>query len=789
MADKAWRDTLQTAALALGGSGVGLWVADDARRLRPLMESADPPALGPATRELRAVLHQWQVPMRVGDRWVASRSGHRRWCVARVRTTWPARSLPSVERRGVTRRLLDVAGVCIGALDATGDPNEQAWSELPAALQEVTPDGTIVRANRAQLALVGLAAEDYVGRQVADVYGDRDVVDAVLRLVRTGEVRDVRAEVQCGDGTRRPVLFSAGAVLEKGRTARSCWVTQAIPSTVRYVQAIVDSADDAIIGSTLDGALTYWNPAAERLFGYAAAEVLGKSAGILIPPERAAELPDVLAQVAKGERVRHDEATGVRKDGSRVDVSVSVSPIYGEGGEPIGASAVARDIVERRRAEEELRHGALHDPLTELPNRALLAEHVAQALERARADAGYRFAVLYLDLDDFKLVNDSLGHGAGDLLLVEVAARLRRALRPADLVARMGGDEFTAVLEDVTSLADVQQAGRRIRRSLDAPLVIDGRELRVTASIGAALATGSYANADDLLRDADLAMYHAKRRGHGYLELFHPTMRESAHARFRLRTDLGAALDRGELALAFQPIVDLRSGRPVAFEALLRWQHGERGSVPPPDFIPVAEATGLIIPIGAWVLRHACQAAVEWQRVSPSPVGVSVNISPRQLGHSGFADQVRRCLTETGLDPRLLRLEITETDLLAKGDLSIKVLGQLRALGVELHVDDFGTGYSSLSYLPQFPLQAIKVDRAFVHRMGARRTDHEIVRSIVDLARTLGLGVIAEGVETVAQRERLIAFGCELGQGFLFARPMEGSRVAAYLRADDKPSP
>jgi diguanylate cyclase (GGDEF)-like protein/PAS domain S-box-containing protein len=547
--------------------------------------------------------------------------------------------------------------------------------------------------------------------------------------------------------------------------------------TLALFRGMVESAEDAILGKTLDGVITYWNPASERLYGYSREEMVGQSVSVIIPPERSGELADLLARMRRGERVEHYETIRVRKDGTRMEVSVTVSPILDGSGRPVGASAIARNISERKQAERDLRHVALHDALTDLPNRMLFTERVSQALARKRRDPDYKFAILFLDFDDFKAVNDSLGHHAGDRLLVEVATRLQSAGRPGDLVARLGGDEFTVLLEEISGAEDVERAARRIQRALAAPVLIQGREFFVTASVGAAVGEAEYRRPEDLLRDADIAMYHAKAGGPADYQLFDLPMRARAQARLAMQTDLRNALERNQFRLLYQPVVELKTGRLRSFEALLRWHHPTRGVVLPADFIPIAEATGLIVPIGAWVLAEACRQAAQWHRASrrTSPIRISVNLSARQLGHARVVEDVRRALADAESSGMSLQLEITESVLLGDGhgNVATDLLTELRLLGVELHVDDFGTGYSSLTYLHRFPVQAIKVDRSFVQRMGARRTDLEIVRSIVDLATTLGLRVIAEGVETQAQRERLIAFGCELGQGFLFAEPLE----------------
>jgi predicted signal transduction protein with EAL and GGDEF domain len=353
------------------------------------------------------------------------------------------------------------------------------------------------------------------------------------------------------------------------------------------------------------------------------------------------------------------------------------------------------------------------------------------------------------------------------------------------VVARLGGDEFAVLLEEVVGRPDAEQAAQRIRDTLAAPVSFQGRDMVATASIGVALNQPGGKEAQDLLHDADLAMYHAKQKGGARFQVFDITMRESAQARASIEADLRSALERQEFRLVFHPIVELHTGRVHGFEALLRWHHPTRGVIPPLEFVPLAEETGLILPIGRWVIAEACRCARQWQEAFPAagPLQISVNVSAKQLECEDLVDEVRTVLQEVGLPPSQLVLEITESMLMKNVESSAALLQRLRTLGVELHMDDFGTGYSSLGQLPLLPIQGIKIHQLFVHRMGGRRTDLEIVRSVVDLGRALHLGVIAEGVDTVAQRERLIGLGCEFGQGSLFAEPLDPAAASAFLAA------
>jgi diguanylate cyclase (GGDEF)-like protein len=442
-----------------------------------------------------------------------------------------------------------------------------------------------------------------------------------------------------------------------------------------------------------------------------------------------------------------------------------------------------RDISERRQLEDQLSHQAFHDSLTSLANRALFKDRVEHALQRTKRQTP-SVAVLFLDLDGFKEVNDSLGHAAGDRLLIQVAHRLAASVRPSDTIARFGGDEFAVLIEDASDDLDVTQVAERVLEDLRQPFFINDRELHVRGSLGIARMDPDVDGVDQLLRNADLAMYRAKAAGHGGFERYDPGMHTELVARVQLEADLRRALDEGELFLQYQPTFDLGSGQIVGAEALARWQHPTRGLVAPTEFIPLAEASGLIRPLGAWVLREASRQAAEWQRANSQrnkPFSLSVNLPGKQLQHAQVVQDVAAALEESGLPPESLVLEMTESVLLDDSEIVLDILQQLKRLGVRLAIDDFGTGYSSLSYLHRFPVDVLKIDRSFVERLSHASDNAELARTVVRLGQSLQLVTVAEGVEDSAQFLALRRMGCDIGQGYYFGRPMESEEIGRLL--------
>jgi diguanylate cyclase (GGDEF)-like protein len=442
-----------------------------------------------------------------------------------------------------------------------------------------------------------------------------------------------------------------------------------------------------------------------------------------------------------------------------------------------------RISIQLQESKDHFRHAAFHDALTNLPNRALLAENLKFVIERARQHRDYQFAVLFLDLDRFKNVNDSLGHSIGDQLLITMARRLESCIREVDMVARLGGDEFAILLDGIPTQAEATNMAQRIQEKLLSPFNISGHEVFTSTSIGIALSSTGYDHPENMLRDADTAMYRAKAQGKACYEVFDKGMHTHAVYLLQMENDLRRAIDREELRVYYQPIVALENGQLSGFEALIRWQHPERGFINPADFIPLAEDTGLIVPLGLWILKRACQQLRQWQWHSPAnrSLFMSVNLSGKQVAVPSLVSDIKKILDETSIDPKHLKLEITESAVMENAEMAARLLKRLKALGVQLSIDDFGTGYSSLSYLHRFPVNTLKIDRSFVGRIGEAAENIEIVRTVISLAENMGMEVVAEGVETLSQLTQLRKLKCQFGQGYLFSRPVDAASVSDWI--------
>jgi PAS domain S-box-containing protein len=562
---------------------------------------------------------------------------------------------------------------------------------------------------------------------------------------------------------------------------------------------ITENAADLIAVVDAEGRRLYNSPAYQKVLGYSAEDLQTSSIEQIHPDDRpmVMEAAQKARHTGRGEnleyRIRH-------KDGSWRILESTASAVRNEQGETTSLVIVNRDITQRKRAEEMLAHNSFHDSLTDLPNRALFVDRLQHALLLAKRHANYKFAVLVIDVDEFKVFNDSLGHTVGDQLLIEIGRRLQTSLRGMDMIsrpnltkrsdllntdntlARLGGDEFTVILDDIHDASDAVRVAQRIQEKWTAPFVINGQEVVITISIGIALNAATYASADDLLRDAEIAMYRAKHAGKAHYELFDPTMHAAAVQRLKLETDIRRALDTDEFKVYYQPIVSLQSGRILGFEALSRWQKPS-GLVPPADFISVADETGLILPLNHKLMQDSARQLHDWQTQFPfdPPLTMSVNITAKQFANTKLAQEIGAIITQAGVPPQSFQLEITETITMADPARAQEVFSELKALGVRLSIDDFGTGYSSLSRLHSFPVDSLKIDRDFVLRMDGDEESREIVRVIVMLAHNLDLKVVAEGTETEDDVNFLKQLGCEMAQGYFFSRPTDRESISNLL--------
>ena len=669
---------------------------------------------------------------------------------------------------------------------------------------EVDLAGNLTLFNGALQRMLGYPAERLTrmnGRDFMDQENAKRMHETFKAVYRSGvSAHTLGWEFVRADGSRRSAEASVTPVRDgSGRITGFRGIARDITERRRTERALRGSeeryalaargANDGLWDWDLQSGKVYYSPRWKAMLGYSDGDLHGEPDDWFgrVHPQDLERLKSQIADHLDGPSSHfQNEHRILHKDGSyRWVLCRGVAERDGKG-QATRMAGSQTDISERKRAEERLTHDAFHDVLTGLPNRSLFTSLLDRCIARLKRRYDYRFAVLFLDIDRFKVINDSLGHMVGDQLLVAASKRLASCLRPGDTVARLGGDEFTILLDDIIDEKDAIRVAERIQAELMAAFKIGSNEVFTSASIGIALSGPAYRRPEEILRDADTAMYRAKAGGKARHEVFDTDMHRHAVTLLKLETDLRRALERDEFRMVYQPIVALETGRLAGFEALLRWDHPERGLVTPTEFIALAEETGLIIPIGQWALREACRQLNQWlaiPRNGADPLMVSVNLSARQFEDRALVEIVADVLAVTGLPAASLKLEITESVLMDQAEASVRLLDDLRQSGVQVQIDDFGTGYSSLGYLHRFSLDALKIDQSFVSRVGLDNENSEIVRTIVALARNLGMTVVAEGVETIEQRNYLETLSCEHVQGFLFAGPLDVGEAEALIRS------
>lgn len=643
----------------------------------------------------------------------------------------------------------------------------------------------ILNVNDNACRVYGYSREKFVGMKVSDLSASEwDLSED------TGSYESIHSRA---DGTQLNLLVTYSFIEFEGRRAimsinRDISARVAAEAALRASETkhrtLIENMSEGLLQVDLNNSIVFVNQRFCEMTGYRREELIGHDATELFD-ETGKKMIATSAE-AKGEgSAENFECQIHTAQGKSIWSLVGVVPTYETNGKLVGSMSVHTDITERKRAEEKLVHNAMHDSLTGLPNRGLFLEHLRRALGRSPRRKK-TFAVLFLDFDGFKLVNDSLGHLEGDTLLKLISRRLQSMIRRDDVVARLGGDEFTILLDDLTEPQDAFVVADKIQEVLTEPFMLGEREIYIGASIGIVLRDEKYEAPDEMLRDADIAMYRAKSTGKGRYAVFNKEMHDHLSNRLRLETELRQAVDRNEFRLVYQPIVEILDDRLIGFEALVRWHHPTRGEILPGEFIPVLEETGLIAGVGEWVLRESCRQLREWHVQFPErrDLHVSVNLSCKQFLQQDLAKRIKEILDETHLDSKYLRLEITESHVMENSEMAITIMNRIRDIGVRMSIDDFGTGYSSLSYLQRLPITYLKIDRSFINLMNSKHENGEIVRAIVMLAKNLNMQVIAEGIETEDQAKKLASLDCAFGQGYFYSRPSDAAAVNEMLNGE-----
>jgi diguanylate cyclase (GGDEF)-like protein/PAS domain S-box-containing protein len=657
--------------------------------------------------------------------------------------------------------------------------------------------GNFTFVNDAECKDLGYKREELIGmnyRQYTDESSARKLYKLFVGVFKTGnEIKGFDGEFIKKDGTKgfnqvsvslirnkegEPVGFRG---LSRDITERKKMEETIRQSEERY-RTIIDEMEEWYFETDLAGNITFFNEIFAHVLGYSRDAFAGLNFRSFIKKEDSDAIHDLFNQVFKtGEPIKEFSYEFIRPGGAATFAAFSIFPKRDGAGGIVGFRGVGHDITERKRAEERIQYLATHDALTDLPNRMMFSRLLNRTIQSSRR-FNRQFAVLFIDLDRFKVINDTLGHEAGDHLLQEIAHRLKEVLREIDVVARLGGDEFVILIEEVGDVTQVAAVAQRILSAAMKPLVLMGQECRVTASIGISMYPKDAQDEQSLMKNADIAMYLAKDEGKNMYQFYAETMTSQSSERLSLETSLRHALERQELSLHYQAKLDFKTDIIIGVEALLRWQNPDLGNVPPMRFIPVAEETGLIVPIGRWVLKTACTQNVAWQRQGLTTVCMAVNLSLRQLMDDNLLPDIRTILNESGLTPNLLELEITESMLMQNPERVIKILTEIKKMGVRLAIDDFGTGYSSLTQLKRFPIDTLKVDRSFIRDLPMNSEDKAITEAIIAMGKTLSLTVVAEGVETEEQDAFLRSHACDAMQGFHFSKPIPPDQFADLLR-------
>jgi diguanylate cyclase (GGDEF)-like protein/PAS domain S-box-containing protein len=679
----------------------------------------------------------------------------------------------------------------VATLDPVDQDRRLVDSLTDYAIFSLSADGVITSWNSGALLTFGYEAEDVIGRHYSLIFTEDDVAKRLpekelLVAVESGKatcdgwhVRKDRSRLWCTD-TVQPVRDATGVVVGFTKIVHDTTETHLAEELLREseerLRLLIEGVTNyAIFSIDVVGNILLWNSGAEKLYGHTAAEIIGKNFSIVYTDHAVARnIPGMELSIAARDGQAPDDGWHVRRNGDLFFASGQMTRLDPDpDGSPRGFVKIAHDITDRVRSEETMKLRAFSDDLTQLANRASFADSLRRAIARAAEYPNQRFAVIFLDLDQFKIVNDSLGHGIADGLLVHVARTLERCVRPGDTVARLGGDEFTILLPDLRSEAEATRVAERINAALGKTVSLGGVEVFTSASMGIAVGPADYETAEHVLQDADTAMYEAKARGRARHVVFDAEMRNRSVRLLNLQADLRNALARGEFRVSYQPIVSLEFGAVHGFEALIRWDNARRGMLYPAEFIGVAESLGLIGEIDLWVLEKACEQLQKWRAAGGADeIFISINVSSKLFLDEHLVPAIRQALERNELPPRCLKLEITETTLMQNLEGASDNIEQLGKLGVSLSIDDFGTGYSSLSYLKRFPLQVLKVDKSFVRDIASDSRSSAIAHTIVSLAHDLGLEAVAEGIETHEQRAGLQAIGCIYGQGSLFAQPV-----------------